>query len=168
MAKGKPKTTEKPATAQAYRKFRQEMKKLDGSFVTAGIHEDAGSYPDGTSVAFVAAANEFGFSGPARPFLATAVETNRKKLERLQQEELSKIMRGESTVEQSLDRLGFALKVFIEKRIQTSNSWAAPNAPSTAARKKKGGAARGATPLIMTTLMLRSVGWKTQMKGRGK
>jgi hypothetical protein len=47
------------------------MRRLEGlaGSVTIGVHEDAGAYPDGTPVATVGAAHEFGGGVPQRSWL---------------------------------------------------------------------------------------------------
>lgn len=159
----------RPRTTDNRKKYDQLMGNLDllhQSHVSAGVHEDAGKYPNGPSVALVAAANHFGTATiPARPFIRFAVEDNIKKLNAIQDEEFSKLMSGTSTVEKSLDRIGFFLKTQIEKQISKSRTWAWPNTPEVAKQKRKGGALRGATPLINTGLLLRSIAFKTHVGG---
>lgn len=152
------------------KRIRKEMNKLKRSFVTVGVHKDAGKYSGGNknpTVAQVAAWNEFGTgTAPARPFIRSTVDTEKNKLFRANLREFRRITDGRSTAKKSLDRLGFLLQTLIQKRIQTSSSWAKPNAPSVAARKRRGGAARGPTPLIETLLLHNSVSFKSKVRGR--
>lgn len=150
------------------KRIQREMRRLNRSFVTAGVHRSAGSYPgERTTVAMVAAFNEFGTSRiPSRPFIRNAVDTNRAKLNAMSLLEFRAISGGRRTAKQALDRIGFSLMSMIQTSIQRSPTWAVPNAPSTARRKRRGGALRGPTPLINTGLMLRSITFKTTLRGR--
>lgn len=160
------KTTEKDRGAK---RIKREMNKLKKSFVTVGVHKKAGKYSGpgrNPLVAQVAAWNEFGtVNSPARPFMRTSVDTNKTRLLRQNLIEFRRITDGTSTAKRSLDRLGFLLQVLMQKQIQTSVSWAKPNAPSTASRKRKGGAVRGQTPLIETMLMHNSITFKSKVRG---
>lgn len=148
------------------KRIQSEMRKVHGSFVTIGVHSGAGNYPGGQSVALVAAFNEFGTQSiPSRPFMRSAIDTNKSKINQRALLEFRSITDGSASVRHALDRLGFTVQEMIKARIQRSSSWAIENAPSTARQKRKGGAIRGPTPLINSGLMLRSITFKTTVRG---
>lgn len=60
-------------SAKVVKHLNEIAKKMSGS-VEVGFLEDA-TYPDGTPVAAVAAWNEYGASGPPRPFFRTMIAT---------------------------------------------------------------------------------------------
>lgn len=155
---------------KGWKKFKNQMALLAGAYTTVGVHSDAGSYPDGTPVAKVAAWMEFGTSTiPARPWLRTTVEVNQKKIGTLVGRLTGEVMDGKGTVGQALGVLGFTIKTMAESRITKAKSWAAPLAPATVAAKKRNGSSKGSkTPLIDSTLLLRSVGFKTHLRGGDK
>jgi len=142
--------------------IRRRLKQVDKSFVTIGIHNDAGTYENGIDVALVAFWNEFGTRKiPARPFIRSAIfnnlETLKKKTDEL---EVAALLR-KKTVKQALDSIGFTMQELIKGRINTASQWAAPISAATKAAKLKGGALRGPVPLINTGLLLRSVTFKS-------
>lgn len=155
------------------KKLLRELDRLDKSFVTAGVHKGAGRYTQGDSpptVAQVALWNEFGTEGkhpsPERAYLRTAVDMERIKIEAIRDEGLNNIVAGRTSVKKVLETIGFLLLTAIQKRINTSNAWATPNAPSTArAKNRPGGALRGATPLIESGLLFRSQAFEVKVKG---
>lgn len=150
------------------KRIRSEMSKLDRSYATIGVHDDAGDYPDGQTIAQVAAYNEFGTKRiPSRPFLRSAVEENLEKLREINLKAFQDVTDGTTDAFGALDRMGMTVRLMVERRIQRSNSWAKPNAPSVAARKRNGGAVRGPTPLIETGLLLRSIAHKVEIVGGG-
>ena len=160
----KPKTTEKDRGAA---RIKRDWKRLSNSFVTIGVHEDAEAYTgpgDNPTVAEVAFWNEFGTkTSPERSFLRSTIDVKRRTIFRAQEKLLNNMVAGKLTPKQVLDGMGFRIQVLVQNRITTSRSWAAPNAPSTTARKLSGGAARGPTPLIVTTLLLRSITHETKI-----
>lgn len=158
----------KPTTKvidKGYKHIQEQLKLAKGSYTTIGVHSDAGQYEDGQAIGAIAFWNEYGTSRiPERPFLRSAIDANLDNLHAKQRELLSDIYRGQTT-EKSLEILGFMIKTMIEERIHTSRSWAEPNSPSTTAAKLAGGAARGPTPLINSTLLSRSIAYKVKLKG---
>lgn len=148
----------------------REMRRLENSFTTIGVHKSAGKYTGAKknpTVAQVAAWNEFGTkTSPARPFMRSAIDTGLKKINRRTIEEFRAVSDGRRTAKLALDRLGFLIQTMVQGRIQKSNSWAKANAPSTRRQKRKGGAARGPTPLIWTLLMHNSITFKTTIRGK--
>lgn len=151
-------------------KIRRQMRQLDGSFVTVGVHDDAGTYSgvdpeNSTTVAQVAFWNHFGTRTiPARPYMSSAVDIGRPKLFKLQDQILNDVVAGRTTVRKGLDKLGFGIANMLQSRIRNAQEWAVPNTLSTINQKLAGGAVRGPVPLIETTLLLRSQTWKTTLK----
>ena len=149
------------------KELRKAYKKMDGLFTTIGVHDGAGSYTGGKnppSVAEVAGWNEFGTTDesgkqliPPRPAIRMGLEGNLASLNRLSNSLIGDISRGTKTPVKVTEAMGFRIKTEIQNMINTSQSWAKANAPSTIAKKIKGGAARGPTPLIESTLYLRSI-----------
>lgn len=162
MARGKTVVTDK-----GEKRIRAQLKLLDKSFTSIGVHEGAGKYTTGKnppSVAEVAFWNEFGTkTAPERAAIRSGIEEKRKSINELVNQQLNSVVRGSQTVKGGLDVIGFAGQTAIQNRITTAGSWAVPNAPSTVAKKSKGGALRGATPLIESGLYLRSITNKTKL-----
>lgn len=109
--------------------------------VLVGVPADAKPEDDGTSMALVAATNEFGSEDgkiPERAFMRTGIARGRHKFERLNRISLTKIVQGTETVEHGLGLLGEMAKGEMQLAIKDSKSLFKPNAPSTIARKSKG------------------------------
>ena len=116
-------------------------------------------YDDGTQVAMVAAANEFGIQFdktqrkiPSRPFFRNANKKVVKKLVDLLAESLEKSLTYILS-KQDMNRLGAAHQGAIQKEIRDLKE--PPNAPETIARKGS------ENPLIASGTMRRSVTYKT-------
>ncbi len=144
------------------KRIKSELALINNSFVTVGVHKGAGNYTVGKnppSVAQVAFWNEFGTSTgiPARPAISSAVLINRESIQKVQIRVLKRLMEGSLTTRKALQAIGFKVETSIKNRINESNIWAEPNAPSTAAAKRRGGALRGPTPLIQSSLYFRSI-----------
>jgi len=144
-------------------RIRQALIDIDRSFVTIGVHEEGLKYQSkgegdlGPSVVDVAFWNEFGTStSPERPFMRSAIDTNLGKIRKQQEVLFGEIIAGEKTVNKALQSLGATIRFLIQNRIQTATSWAVPNAPSTARRKRRTGF-RGAAPLQETLVLLRAI-----------
>jgi len=141
-----------------FRRIQRDMKALRGAFATAGIHEGAGSYPGGPTVAEVALFNEFGTeTAPERSFIRATMDINKRKIADFAEFVLNDVILGLKTPKQAVNSLGFFGETLIKNRIQTSRNWAIPNTPAVTNAKIKGGAVFGPTPLIRSTLLLRSV-----------
>ena len=112
-----------------------------------------GSYPDGTSLAAVAAAQNYGVPGqgiPERPFFSQSVGTMREELPRL----LVKTIDPKTlTVSDAEGRvIGRWAANIIRQRIADLNQ--PPNAPSTLKEKK------GDSPLVDTGRLADGVTWE--------
>lgn len=151
-------------------RIKKALKDIDRQFVTVGVHEeglkykgDVGITDEGTtdftgpSVVDVAFWNEFGTeTSPERPFMRSAIDSNIRQINRRQEIIFGDIIVGTKTVAKGLSSLGATIRFMIQKRIQTASSWAVPNAPSTARKKRRTGF-RGAAPLQETLVLLRAI-----------
>lgn len=139
------------------RRLANIAKRLDGKQeVRVGFLEGA-TYPDGTPVATVAAANEFGRPDkgqPPRPFFRQMIEENSPNWGR-QIGRLLKANGGDSAA--ALDAMGSVIKGQLQRSINQFTS--PPLAPSTIAAKGFD------KPLIETAHMLRSVDYEVVGNG---
>lgn len=143
-----------------------EIEKLNNSYVTVGFQQGTvtrsqtkgqRSKKAGLSMPQIAAQNEFGTDIiPARPFMRTAVDSNREKINKAISGQYDKIVLGESTVKKSLNLLGLYMTGLIQKQIRATHY--PPNAPSTIARKKS------SHPLIDFGQMIQSVRHEVYIK----
>lgn len=144
-----------------YDSIVKEVKNLNGSYVTIGVHEDAGSYPTGEAVLDVALWNEFGTDHiPERSFFRSAIDGNDSLINQWREESLEKVLLGQWTAQKALESVGFKIQVLIQNKIQSDVP--PPNAPSTVEKKLRDGVAP--RTLQNTRLMLRSVTYKVVMK----
>ncbi len=157
----KPKTTDKDL---GYKHIRKEVKNLKDSFVTIGIHEKAGNYPNGTPVSLVAAVNEFGTtkagrSGsvriPERSFMRSTFDENKSKWQKLNNDLLADVLLRGSTVDKTLNQMGLVIMESIKAKILKMRD--PPNAPST--RRKKG----FDNPLVDSRLLWRSINYEVKI-----
>ena len=91
--------------------------------VLVGVPADAKTEDDGTSMALVAATNEFGSEDgkiPERAFMRTGIARGRHKFERLSRISLTKIVQGTETVEHGLGLLGEMAKGEMQRAIKDS------------------------------------------------
>ena len=132
------------------RRYFQELQKLADLEVQVGFQEGQ-QYEDGTSLAEVAAYNEFGSSDtPERPFMKQSFENHEKELQAAC-DMVNQTLASGGTAEQALDKLGVAVKGLVQEEIVEGGF--APNAESTV--KKKG----SEQPLIDTGYMRQSVNY---------
>jgi hypothetical protein len=128
-------------------KLKQTLEKISkASKVDVGFLEGA-TYPDGTSIAMVAAINEFGGGNtPARPFFRTMVKTESGHWG----SDLAKVLEATNyDAAQSLALMGEEIKGELTQSIR---DWSdPPNAPSTIAKKGFD------KPLISSGDMMRAV-----------
>lgn len=130
-----------------------ELEALDSLVLSVGVLGGE-RYPDGTSVATVAAILEFGSDdNPARPFMRRAVEANASKIAAVQSLELGRVAMGEQTAVGALAAIGKAIAGYMVEGIDRASSWAAPNAPTTI--KSKG----SSSPLRETGKLRASISW---------
>lgn len=142
-------------------RIMKELKKLNGSYVTVGIHQDAGEYKSGEDVVSVAIWNEFGTDTiPERSFFRSSIDGNEEKINKWREEAILGVLENGWTAEKSLENLGFKIQILIQNKIQSHPP--PPNAPSTVEAKLRKGVAPNT--LIDTGLMLRSVTYKVVMR----
>lgn len=117
--------------------------------IKVGIQDNAGTYPDGTSVVDVAVWNEYGTSNmPSRPFIRQCYALNSEKAYQMLGKALDLILSG-GQPEAALTKVGAWYQNRMKHTLQTY-PWQ-PNMASTIARKK------GSRPLIDTGLLLKSI-----------
>lgn len=110
------------------------------------------NYEDGTSVAYVAAIQEFGAPAvniPARPFMQPTVTEKKDTWVKTIEKSLPKVALGKMSAFDVLDLVGIQAAADIQTKI--SSIYTPPNAPATIRAKGS------AKPLIDTGLMLASV-----------
>lgn len=129
------------------RDIYKQLKKQNGK-IEVGFFEGE-KYPDGKSVAEVAAFNEFGGGHtPPRPFMRTLVQNHRKIWRKILQDELPKEDDAHTALATLAEYMVDDLKDYI--KIWTYP----PNAPSTIAKKGFN------DPLVDTGRMMDSVDWR--------
>lgn len=132
------------------KRYFKELQKLAELEVQVGFQGDQ-TYEDGTSLAEVAAYNEFGSSDtPERPFMKQSFENHESELQAACDIVNQTISSG-GTAEQALNKLGVAAKGLVQEEIV--NGGFAPNAESTIAKKGS------EQPLIDTGYMRQSVNY---------
>lgn len=140
----------------AGKKFFRELKRLADLEVQVGFQGDQ-QYEDGTSIAEVAAYNEFGSSDtPERPFMRQSFENHESELQAACDQVNRRLAQGGSA-EQALQQIGAVAKGLVQDEIV--NGGFAPNAESTI--KKKG----SEQPLIDTGTMRQSVNFVIKRRG---
>ena len=140
----------------AGRKFFRELKKLQDLEVQVGFQGDQ-KYEDGTSIAEVAAYNEFGSSDtPERPIRRQSFENHEAEL-KAGCEAANRIVNSGGSAEQALQQLGAMAKGLVQDEIVNGDF--APNAESTI--QKKG----SEQPLIDTGTMRQSVNFVNMRSG---
>ena len=129
-----------------------------------GFLENA-TYPDGTSVAMVAAVQEFGSPAqgiPPRPFFRNMIAEKQASWGRA----VAGVLRStDMDATQALKQVGEGIKGQLQQSIINTND--PPLAPATIAAKSKGGTSAAklgvdgpAKPLIDTGTMIKSVDWE--------
>lgn len=106
----------------------EKLKKLVGksanSFVTVGIHEDAGQYTKGSnppSVVQVALWNEFGTEKtPKRSFFQSAIDENQSKIEAFRDKMVENILFKDWTPQRALEAIGFFVQNLIQNKIKSN------------------------------------------------
>lgn len=139
-----------------YSTIVRELRELSGKEVSAGIFKDAGKSRKGVPIVDYAIYNEFGTRHiPSRPFVRIASDENRKAWCDIAVNEAGRIVDGNSSASQVLEKLGKRMKKDIKKVIG-DKSKLAPNAPATIKRKGHD------KPLIDTGLMKSKVNYRVE------
>ena len=157
----KSKSQTKTSGEDGVKRLRDELKRAGKSYVTIGIHDDAGQYPKGTpSVQEVALWNEFGTKDiPERSFIRSTVDENAAKFNQWQDEMATNIIEG-WTFQKALEAVGLRIQFLIQNKIKSNVP--PSNADSTRASKQRRGV--GDRTLIDSGLLLRSVGFKVKVE----
>ena len=138
------------------KKYFRELKKMTDMDIQVGFQGDQ-KYEDGTSIAQVAAINEFGASDiPERPFMRQSFENHESELQAAC-DTAQRLVSSGGSAEQALQQIGVIAKGLVQDEIV--NGGFAPNAESTI--KKKG----SEQPLIDTGTMRQSVNFVVKRRG---
>lgn len=145
--------------------FRKRLANLRGLSLTIGFQGKGAMvlYPSGVNVATVAAFNEFDPPSPRRSFLNSAMFENRDAIGSILARAVGKYLNGKdgsrSSAIKALSAAASKIADFVRNKIDTANSWATPNAPSTI--KSKG----HNTVLIDTNRMINNLSWAVRDAG---
>jgi len=118
--------------------LRTRLRKLDGLRLTLGFQGSKGItlYENGANVATVAFWQEFGtIDIPARGFLRSTMVEQSSAIARAFAVELAGVFDRKRDPVEALAAVGATIAKMIKRKIDTSRSWATPNAPSTIAKK---------------------------------
>jgi len=147
---------------RGWRRIRMNIKDMGYIHVDVGIQDDAPPYnKDGKSVPLpkVAIWNEYGTEdAPARPFMRKTARDSLLDLRELVARCVDMVIRGNTTARGAMQRVGNFYKKAIIATIDSSPSWAVPNALRTIAKKGS------AHPLIDTEHMKSHISFK--MRGK--
>lgn len=140
---------------RGYEKSRQSIKAAikAAPFVKIGIQSNAGKYDNKTSIAEVAAYNEFGTNKiPSRPFMRQTMAKGQRKFNNTTDKLIAAIQQGKMDVIVALNLIGSVIARSMERNL-TIGPWT-PNAEKTVLRKKS------SRPLIDTRKLRGSITWR--------
>lgn len=138
------------------RRYFRELQKMTEMEVRVGFQGDE-KYEDGTTIAEVAAYNEFGSSDtPERPFMRQSFENHESELQAAC-DAANRLVSSGGSADQALQQIGVVAKGLVQEEIV--NGGFAPNAESTI--RKKG----SEQPLIDTGTMRQSVNFVVKRRG---
>lgn len=138
------------------RRYFRELQKMTNMEVQVGFQGDE-KYEDGTTIAEVAAYNEFGSSDtPERPFMRQSFENHESELQAAC-DAANRLVSSGGSADQALQQIGVVAKGLVQEEIV--NGGFAPNAESTI--RKKG----SEQPLIDTGTMRQSVNFVVKRRG---
>lgn len=147
---------------RGWRRIRKDVEELGESEIRVGIQHDAGAEPDGTSLVEVAVWNEFGTETiPSRPFMRRTADEKRRAVGALGEGFLKRVIAGSVAPSSALHQIGLWFAAEVVKTINSSASWAAPNAPSTIAAKGS------SHPLVDTSHLRKNIKHIVRRKGGG-
>lgn len=144
------------ATIRVAKNIDDELRKLGrkigrGAALRVGFLESA-TYPDGTKVAVVAAAQNFGTATiPARPFFSNMIEDKSPQWPKT----LAALVQSQG-VEKAMSIMGEGIRGQLQQSIRETNE--PPLAPATIARKGFD------KPLIDTSVMINSADYEVDLK----
>jgi len=129
--------------------------KRDG-FVKVGIVGGGSQYPDGTSVADIAAFNEFGTDSiPERPFMRQTIESNSNRIKQTAKKLLTGVVSLKMSKKDALGKLGVLVSGLMKSQIV--NGQFAELSPSTLKKKTP-----KTKPLIDTGQLRSSIDWEIE------
>ena len=149
------------------KRIEKEIAKMKKSFVTVGVHDDK-EYKGGTSVALVAAVNEFGTTRagkdhniviPERSFLRSTFDEKINLMKSKISSLALAIIQGKTTTQTALRQVGADFRDMIRGKIETGDF--EKNEEKYLKRKLKSGAGK---PLIHTRKLLRSIDYEVKVK----
>ncbi len=146
------------------KKFLESIAGAKNSYVTIGLHEDAGQYTEGKnppSVVEVGFWTEFGTeTSPSRSWLRSTMDEGDREINQWGDEAIENIIFKGWSLEKALNMMGFRIQVLIQNKIKSNVGPAL--AQSTIDEKVRHGVAP--VTLIDTGLMLRSVTYQVVLK----
>lgn len=126
------------------------LRKLSSAEIKIGFLESSGGYEDGTTVAQVAAWNEFGTEhSPSRPFMRQTLKDQREEITKFARDRAKGVVTGSMSAQMALNGIGLYVKGRMQAEIRDGEF--EPNAPSTVAHKGS------SKPLIDTGRMRQSI-----------
>lgn len=126
------------------------LRKLSSTEIKVGFLESSGGYEDGTTVAQVAAWNEFGTEhSPSRPFMRQTLKDQREEITKFARDRAKGVVNGSMSAQMALNGIGSYVKGRMQAEIRDGEF--EPNAPSTVAHKGS------SKPLIDTGRMRQSI-----------
>jgi hypothetical protein len=121
---------------EALRALLGDLGTLARASVTVGYHEPTPVDDTGLDVPTLAAIQEYGTADiPARPFMRNGLRSAEPLLEYVASEALGKVALGESSPTRAMVAVGDAAAGRLVEQLETSKTWAQPNAPSTIRKK---------------------------------
>jgi hypothetical protein len=137
------------------------LKSLSDKDILVGVPRDAPAYPDGTSVAQVAAKHEFGSAVdaiPERSFLRTAIAENTDNYIKMASKGGKKVVDGTLSMDNLLSLIGLQAETDVRDKI--TNLTEPPLSPRTVAKRKD----KSDNPLVDTGHLRRSI--RYEIRGR--
>lgn len=137
--------------------FTKRIEEMDKTIATIGLHEDAGSYPDGDHIPDIGFFNEYGATNaniPERSFIRSTIEEKLPVLKQKTEELKNEIITNAAPVKAGLAKIAFYIQESIKGKITDIKF--PPNAISTIRRKGFD------DPLIESQLMQRSITFKVK------
>lgn len=149
------KITQDNSGSEALEKLADQIKK---SKLEVGFFESA-KYPDGTSVAYVAAIQEFGNpagNNPSRPFFRNAISQHGGWKD-LASKAMSAVIEGRIELNQALNQMGLKMAADVKDSITDGSYEALKQSTLDARQSRKRTQGVASKPLIDTGQMLQSV-----------
>lgn len=173
MIRAKTKTTRKGP--DWHRRLKAAAEQMDGSYVEIGVTQEAGNYPDGESVAMVAAVNEFGYEGtgrdgrriaiPERSFLRAAVRVNAKAINAWRDQVLGNVVGHGWDAHKALTSMGTFIQILVQNMIKSNVP--PPNSPSTLRYKARHHMGNKTLQELGVSLLLRSISHRVVARDGG-